>query len=432
MPSDIGHFTGRVRAPLSRHCDLRIFADTPRCEGTSLPTPSGELDGFELNAADFDVFNFGNNVDMHADSWCLSLQRSGIAILHDLSYQHFFGMLFLERWNRPDIYGAVMRAYYGSKGRDAAQARIEGSVTASDLVQDFPLTAFAASGACGVVIHHFAHEREMEKMGDVRMLSLPYPATAPQARSGDDRRTDDRRRLVMFGYLGENRRLEQVLNALQRIEERSRLRLDIFGIVPAEPDLHARIRAAGLDGVVNVHGFVEETRLDRALADADLAINLRNPSMGEASGSQLRIWANGLASLVTKHHWYATLPSNAVFFVDPDSEESDLMHHFRALIADPGPYREAGTAGRRILAARHSPGQYADALIEFVRESAPKRAKAALDPTIQRLATADFPWWSSRPTHKSLGSVKRRVASLLPTASHGPEEGSGRKSRGDG
>jgi hypothetical protein len=46
--------------------------------------------------------------------------------------------------------------------------------------------------------------------------------------------------------------------------------------------------------------------------------------MGEASGSQLRIWANGCPSVVSDTGWYATLPDSCVRKVGIDSESVDL------------------------------------------------------------------------------------------------------------
>lgn len=53
------------------------------------------------------------------------------------------------------------------------------------------------------------------------------------------------------------------------------------------------------------------------LAHSDMALNIRYPSMEEASFSQLRIWEHALPAIVTRVGWYATLPEDVVFFVRP-------------------------------------------------------------------------------------------------------------------
>jgi hypothetical protein len=51
--------------------------------------------------------------------------------------------------------------------------------------------------------------------------------------------------------------------------------------------------------------------------------------MGEASGSQLRIWDHALPSIVSKNDWYATLPSETVAFVSPDHEIEGVKYHLK-------------------------------------------------------------------------------------------------------
>ncbi|MGI8997222.1 MAG: hypothetical protein ACR2GW_11205, partial [Pyrinomonadaceae bacterium] len=94
------------------------------------------------------------------------------------------------------------------------------------------------------------------------------------------------------------------------------------------------------------------------------AINLRYPTMGEASGSQLRIWSHALPSLVSETGWLATLPAAAVAFVRPSNEVADLQAHFRDFLSDPQRFQQMGEQGRRVLLEQHAPDVYARALIE--------------------------------------------------------------------
>ncbi len=109
----------------------------------------------------------------------------------------------------------------------------------------------------------------------------------------------------------------------------------------------ALIGELGLGRLVSVHGFVAEAaELDAALQRSHLALNLRDPTMGEASASQLRIWQHGLPSLVTDIGWYATLPASTVAKVRRESELADIQMHLAEFLRAPERYREMGQAGR--------------------------------------------------------------------------------------
>lgn len=415
MASDIGHYSQRILPQLSERSEIRLFADSKGCDLAFLPEVSSSVPAQILNESNFDVFNFGNNVDFHAEAWKLSLVRSGLAVLHDLCYQHFFGMLFLEKLGRPDIYRSLMQAHYGRAGLEAADARIGGDATALDLAEEFPLTAAVAVGACGIV-HHYPEDLPERDRLNVPVRSLPLPYASRELDSEKlftARRQRKVRKIVLFGYLGENRQVRPILRALARSPVKSKIRLEIFGVVSDTLEIPRLIFELGLEGQVGINGFVSEERLDKSLQDSDLALNLRNPSMGEASGSQLRIWDNSLASLVSNHQWYAALPEGTALFVDPGKEEEQLLLHFKRLVEKPEVYWDIGARGKKNLAENHSPGAYVEKLSEVLVEAVSHRPRLALDPVLYGLRSAIFPWWHGVPRSCSLRSTQTLIRSLF-------------------
>jgi len=74
--------------------------------------------------------------------------------------------------------------------------------------------------------------------------------------------------LVVFGYIGRNRRLSSLLKALAGLPERTQFLLDVYGeILDEEDQLRAQLRALDLKRQVTLHGFTSEERLDEALSD---------------------------------------------------------------------------------------------------------------------------------------------------------------------
>jgi hypothetical protein len=105
------------------------------------------------------------------------------------------------------------------------------------------------------------------------------------------------------------------------------------------------------------------------LQQADLALNLRYPTMGEASGSQLRIWANGVPSAVTDVGWYSQLPSDAVIKIrPPDREHADILALLRKLARGKIDLDAMGRAAAQSIKS-HAPKSYLRNVLDWMEKS---------------------------------------------------------------
>jgi glycosyltransferase involved in cell wall biosynthesis len=379
--TDIAHYTTRVLTPLSERAEVVLW--TNNREWDERLSEHARVCFFEpariawqeLNRADMSIYHIGNNPLFHGAIWQISRVSPGIVVLHDERLHHFFDGLYRAQWRDLPSYLAVMEAYYGAEGRRDAEACFRSDARNIDeMAERYPLTSLALENALGVVTHTRATFETLttENRWPVAYLPLPFSAGQNANRENTPPGVDDKTeastyRLIVFGYLGRNRRLEQLLEALAKFPSKERFRLDIYGqTLLDERHLRARIRSLGLKHLVALHGYVPEDELDEALARAHLAVNLRYPTMGEASGSQLRIWKHALPSLVSRVGWYSTLPSNTVAFVEPEREVSEIQMHLRAFLDDPASFGEMGQAGRRVLVEQHAPELYAQSIVDFV------------------------------------------------------------------
>lgn len=318
--------------------------------------------------------------------------------------QHLFAGLFRDQWHDRAGYLAHMEKHYDWEGRLTGEAFWHGKLSTMYMSEHYPLTALAVEGALGVLVHtqEGLVSQSQENTCPVAYLPLPY---APSQRAYTSRPTIGRDRsggppyqIITFGYLNVNRRLDSLLQALSTLPEGDLFRLDIYGAVWDSEYVRTQIQMLGLQGVVKLHGFVPEEELDAALAAAHLAVNLRNPTMGESSFSQLQIWAHALPTLVSQLAWYAKLPENAVAFVRPEHEVLDIQRHLNAFLADSDRFVEMGHQGRRFLEEHHRPKMYADALIDFVSEAQRYSPQAAAYELSVRVGTAMQGWIGlSRP-----------------------------------
>jgi len=369
----------------------------------------------ELNRADMSVYHIGNS-QFHGAIWRVSREAPGVVVLHDVRLQDLFRSVHQESEQRAE-YLDVAEEFYGVRGRNAASDFWRDTLPSAYMAARYPFTPLAVAGALGVVVHTRESYLAVKRSSDCPLVhaALPHPLAAPRPR----RSWAPPYRLILFGYIDWNRRLNEVLQALALFPERGRLRLDVYGQLFNTEDARARVRALGLDGLVTLHGFVPTTQLDAALAGAHLAINLRSPTMGEASFSQLQIWAHGLPSLVTPAGWYAALPGEVVAFVRPEHEQADLHAHWYALLADPERFVRMGEAGRRHLDAHHTPAAYAHAIIGLAAEAQRCRADAAARQLADRAATEMSVWLPPAASPE----VFRQAATSIALLANGGRDG---------
>src|SRR5579872_137209 len=211
---------------------------------------------------------------------------------------------------------------------------------------------------------------------------FPYRATSENvvAKWKTDRISTAARtfKAIIVGYLGPNRRIYSLLEALVQLDARKRFQFHVYGPVWDEKQLLQRIEEYRLQNIVFLHGSTPSGRLDALIADADLAINLRYPTMGEASMSQLQIWDHELPSIVTRTGWYATMPENTALSVEIEREIDDLKRHLTAFAERPELFSSLGVNGRRTLIEHHAPERYVADFLAFCEETTAWRANSAM------------------------------------------------------
>ena len=377
--TDIAHYTRRILPELAERADLTLWTDAETWDtGLESFCPVRHLDPQRIvpgqmrpNGARGDrpgtiFINIGNAWCFHAGLLALARRMPSVIVLHDLALQEMFCDAVRHGLLARDGYLASMRRWYGEDGRDAAQEVLEERQSAVDLGQRFPGFELTMENAAAVLTHTPAASQAVVARGflPAYRLDLPFRATGA-VRS--DRSMQGPLRLVQFGHIGPNRRLEQVLEALAGMGPDFDFVLDIVGKI-WNPDLiDARCNALGISGKVRRAWLYSEAELDALLGRAHLVFNLRHPTMGEASGSQLRIWNATAASVVTDQGWYHHLPEDTVFRMPVDDDVTGLRTLLERLDKDRSIGQALGAAGYERLVERHGPADYADGIVDVAR-----------------------------------------------------------------
>lgn len=361
----------------------------------------------KIHQGDLNIYNIGNNAQFHLDIWQISRHCSGLVVLHDYKLQHFFSSIYQHNH---DAYSIQMEHYYGVEGKNMAQLLLQNRVSIDFMAENYPLTPLALENAAGVITHNkFAYE-QLTKENQWITAFTPLPYDIP--RQGDPQLPKSLQppyRLIIFGYLGTNRCLNVTLQALASFPRKSQFKLDIYGEISHKNHVIQQIQELEIEDIVTVHGFVSEETLKIALSNAHLAINLRYPTMGEASATQLRIWGYGLPSLVTQVGWYQDLSKDSVAFVRPYYEIEDIHQHLQKFLNNPQSYLKMGQKGREILAKHHSSQQYSKAIIELSDVVQTFKYCSLLDNFTKSVGKAMSLWYGDEQLNLDLTNVSQVI-----------------------
>lgn len=380
-PTDIGNYTMRLLPHLESAFQIELYSEQETAETGLSRVPVKKylgkgLNWRELNQFDFSVYHLGNNLLFHKGIWEASLQKPGVIVLHDEALHDFFFMFCRSAQDR-EGYLNWMKQFYGEQGCTCGEQFWKGMRTIDEMVQKYPLTELGLMGALGVVVHTRALFDKLKTSNGypIAHLNLPYnPISKKRTKEVGQSKPYS---LVVFGHLGRNRRIEQILSVLSEFPNKDEFTLTIMGELWDRTYVSELIRKMGLGKRVEILGYVPEEELNKRLSRADMALNLRYPTMGEASGSQLRIWDHALPSLVTKVGWYAELPANTVFMVDHNREREEIRRYLQMFLDNPEEFRIVGENGRKHLLQEHGSEKYVKELKLFLEKTTQWQGKTA-------------------------------------------------------
>lgn len=411
--TDIGQYSARLFPALASQFDVTLWAEN---DDASLPPNSpvklrlaSHLPAHwaSLNFSDLTVYHIGNNATFHSAATRHMMAHPGVLILHDTCVHELYRGLLRFLPGGEEGYLPTILRHEGENGLSVAKNLVEGQLGEVEASERLPMSSWICENALGVIIHNPDELGRLSRIVQSPLTCLPLPYKSLSDLRPVPSRTfspaKDKLRIIVFGFLNSpNRRLSVILEALASFPQRDRIHLDIAGDLPNKAEVTAQAEALRILPLLSFHGFVSDDRLAALLDSAHLAINLRNPTRGEASGSQLRIWEHALPSLITPLGWYKHVPQGTAFNVSPENEVADLHSHWTAFLSSPEPYFAAGLAGNAHLRQAHSAEQYAASLKSFFSTVLEWRGRSLLPKLALRYANHILADFDSSPLPQSL------------------------------
>jgi 2-polyprenyl-3-methyl-5-hydroxy-6-metoxy-1,4-benzoquinol methylase/glycosyltransferase involved in cell wall biosynthesis len=376
-----------------------------------------------LEEFDAVVYHMGNDHRYHAGILEAIQTRPGIVVLHDFALQDFFLGLARDR-NQPEIYLREVDFCYGRKARAMAEQSLKRGAVPAFVSQplDFPLNERIVGLAEGVIVHSQWVLDRLKGVG-VPAVHIPHLVNFDEDVSSTPAQNDEVR-IASFGLITPGKGIELALRALSRLRASHRFRYTIVGEPNLHYDVRRLIREHKLADLVEVTGHVGLAEFKQHMRETDIALNLRERTVGETSGCLCRLLGMGVCSVVADAGWYGELPADCVVKVPLDSRtDSLLLAYLERLIEDESLRLRIGRNARRYAQTHHAVERSAAAYLEFIDRVIARRTKRAVVASV----VGELVQLGTQPSDEALlQSVAREVSLLLPdvdsTLDHWPQQ----------
>ncbi len=326
--------------------------------------------GRRAPAADVALYHVGNDPGHHA--WIVDAldRRPGVVVLHEFVLHHLIAGMTIGRRNARG-YLAAMEREGGVPGRLLGLGVLDNLLPLlwETRPEDFPLSGTVLDKATALIVHSRTVERHAREDGyEGRIFRIAHPAwPLPRIERAD---AEGSPLIGCFGNLNMNKRIPQLLEAFAGLRSRyADARLLLVGAQAERFDLDRRLERLGLAGSDAIHreDYVGEPRMWSLMAACDVCVNLRSPTMGETSGSAIRVLSLGKPLVVSDVGWFAELPDDVALKIPVDEYETrTLAAALELLAASPQARTAMGAAARAYVEREHDldrvAEQYAAAL----------------------------------------------------------------------
>lgn len=439
QPSGISDYSEELLPYLAAESEVTLFVDGFEPSNPAIHAQFGWRDYRRDPAAlqtvgDYDavVYHMGNDHRYHAGILEAARKHPGIVVFHDFALQDFFLGLARER-GRMAIYLEEMAACHGDAATlEAAESMERGSVP--QIVArpiDFPLNCRLARAAEGIVVHsewsrdRFARIAPGVPVAHINMAVKPCAASS----AAQKLERGDVVQIANFGLITPGKGIEKALRALASLKADHNFHYTLVGETNSFFDVRALVRELGIEDRVTITGHVTLEEFETRISATDIALNLRERTVGETSASLCRIMAAGIPAIVSNVGAFSELPNDAVVKIDPGEYADSLLHaYLKRLIEDTALRRRIGDNARKYVQAEHNIERSAARYLAFINEVIGRRPrKQLLDSIADELSLLGI-----RASHDSLlRSVASEVAVLAPALNLATDNSAYRKTSAD-
>jgi glycosyltransferase involved in cell wall biosynthesis len=333
--------------------------------------PAGDFDWVnELRDFDRFLYVLGNSA-LHRHAMEALLRRPGVVVAHDVHFGGLYRSLEPGWINNPVWIREKLYEMYGDRIPPAVLHRAPEDPAVQDQFGIYMSQEVQAHAEKLLVHSHYA--------ADVLRMDRPPGATSaetvvvgrgiPEAAVRRNGGSPDSGPTMLSHGAGEHAEaIDLLMHAFGDIaQERKGARLVLLGRLEADAEARLAETASnlGLREAVHLAGQLEGAEYWRAMASADVAVELRTRSDGEASAPVCDCLAARVPTIVSSVGWLAEVPDPAVLHVPRECAPNELAVAVRRVLDEPD-LRERIRAAQDDFAASNSYEKVAERYAEIL------------------------------------------------------------------
>jgi len=346
--SGIANYSYWLVKALGPHVDIDLYYD-------GREQPSGLTDQFatyplsafpqQRQRYDETIYHLGNNSLFHREIYKLAWNFPATVVLHDYNLNAFMHSAFYLKadWQ---LYEEALVNTNGELDRKKSPGLIPRLRRHAGAV---PMSHAVVNRSRKVIVHHRWLKEQFGDNGHVHVI--PHFAKTQRQPAREEVESfkkrfeinDNHFLLTCLGFINTNKLPHLQVEVVKRLLGQGYpVRLLFAGeTAPEVRQLQAEVEASDWRENITFTGYLEEADYSSAVLLSDVMINLRNPSMGEASGTLMQALAAGKPVIVSDVNQYREFPDRVCWKVTHDENEAQLLYEYLTVLLSNRNVREA-------------------------------------------------------------------------------------------
>jgi len=345
--SGIANYSYWLVKGLRPHFDIDLYYDN-EAPVTELQKEFAvfPLAAFSAQHEDYDeaIYHLGNNSDFHKGIYELAWNFPGTIVLHDYNLSAFMYEAFY-RQNR-ELYRQALPRGDGAERHKGFQTLINRLLPGSS---QSPMSQAIVSRSRKVIVHHrwvknqFTNNQHIEVIP--HFAKLNYQPSEEEIRNLKHKLAlrDNYFVITCLGFINRNKLPGLQIDVVKRLIDAGYPVQLVFAGEPSPEvkDLVSEVRSGRHREEIIFTGYQNEADYFSVLFASEIIINLRNPSMGEASGTLMHALAAAKPTIVSDTNQYLEFPDKVCWKLTHDENQSEVLYAFISALLSDRTLREA-------------------------------------------------------------------------------------------